>query len=73
MARKNAPEKSPEKPAQPDYATEADIERAKRIAYLLEMKYGWQIKTDDIQARMLLRYDTSPLQASVPQDEDMAV
>ena len=51
MPRKNAPEKAPEKPAQPDYATEADIERAKRMAYLLEMKYGWQIKTDQARCK----------------------
>lgn len=46
MPRKKEIEKSQGKSAQPGYATEADIERAKRIAYLLEMRYGWETKTD---------------------------
>lgn len=54
MPRKKEPEKSPEKPTQPDYATEADIGRAKR-AYLLEMKYGWEIKTDAASIEQLAK------------------
>src|SRR5215469_5590244 len=46
MPSKKSPESPREKPAQPGYTTEADLERLKRIAYQLEMKYGWEIKTD---------------------------
>lgn len=55
MPRSRVPEKPPEKPTQPDYATEADIERAKRIAYLLEMRYGWETKTDAASIEQLAK------------------
>jgi hypothetical protein len=55
MPSRKAPEKPSEKPAQADYATDADVERAKRIAYLLEMKYGWEIKTDSASIEQLAK------------------
>lgn len=43
MPRKKAPEKPTDKPEEPDFATGEDLDRAKRIAFLLEMKYGWKV------------------------------
>jgi len=48
MPRKRAPapNKAAEKTEAPEFATQADLERAKQIAYVFQMKYGWEIKTD---------------------------
>ena len=55
MSGTKAPEKSTEKPAQAEFAAEADVERAKQIAYLLQMRYGWENKTDPSSIEQLAR------------------
>jgi hypothetical protein len=60
MPRRKAPDKSTEKSAQPEFATETDIERAKQIAYLLQMKYGWQIDSASIQQLAIAIRQTEP-------------